>query len=65
MTTADKKAAEQEESGKEFMMKLSLIEPNEEQPRKDFNEELIGELADSIKKYGVLQPLLVRKRRAL
>lgn len=65
MTTADKKAAEQEEreeSGKEFMMKLSLIEPNEEQPRKDFNEELIGELADSIKKYGVLQPLLVQKK---
>lgn len=44
------------------MMKLSLIEPNEEQPRKDFNEELIGELADSIKKYGVLQPLLVQKK---
>ena len=61
-TPADKKAAEQEESGKEFMMKLSLIEPNEEQPRKDFNEELIGELADSIKKYGVLQPLLVQKK---
>ena len=61
-TPADKKAAEQEESGIEFMMKLSLIEPNEEQPRKDFNEELIGELADSIKKYGVLQPLLVQKK---
>lgn len=61
-TTADKKTVEQEESGKEFMMKLSLIEPNEEQPRKDFNEELIGELADSIKKYGVLQPLLVQKK---
>ena len=57
-TPADKKAAEQEESGKEFMMKLSLIEPNEEQPRKDFNEELIGELEDSIKKYVVLQVLL-------
>lgn len=60
--TTEKKAAEQEESGKEFMMKLSMIEPNEEQPRKDFNEELIGELADSIKKYGVLQPLLVQKK---
>lgn len=43
-------------------MKLSIIEPNQDQPRKDFNEELIGELADSIKKYGVLQPLLVQKR---
>lgn len=58
----EKHEAEKEESGKEFMMKLSMIEPNEEQPRKDFNEELIGELADSIKKYGVLQPLLVQKK---
>lgn len=55
-------SVEKEETGKEFMMKLSMIEPNEEQPRKDFNEELIGELADSIKKYGVLQPLLVQKK---
>ncbi len=43
------------------MMKLSIIEPNKGQPRKDFNEESIGELADSIKRYGVLQPLLVKK----
>lgn len=50
------------EAGKEYMMKLSLIEPNSGQPRKDFNSELIQELADSIKKYGVLQPLLVQKK---
>ena len=50
-----------EEPGKEYMMKLSIIEPNKGQPRKDFNEESIGELADSIKRYGVLQPLLVKK----
>lgn len=50
-----------EEPGKEYMIKMSLIEPNHTQPRKDFNPELIGELADSIKKYGVLQPLLVQK----
>ncbi len=59
----EKKSADQHEHpGKEYMMKLSIIEPNQDQPRKDFNEELIGELADSIKKYGVLQPLLVQKR---
>lgn len=51
-----------EEPGKEYMMKLSIIEPNQGQPRKDFNEESIAELADSIKKYGVLQPLLVKKQ---
>lgn len=52
----------EEEPGKEYMVKLSLIEPNQEQPRKDFNPELIQELAGSMKKYGVLQPLLVQKK---
>ena len=47
---------------KEITIKLSKIEPNREQPRKDFNEEQLMELADSIKKYGVLQPLLVQKK---
>ena len=46
----------------EYKIKLSSIEPNQGQPRKDFNQELISELADSIKKYGVLQPLLVQKK---
>ena len=53
---------QEKETGKEYQMKLSLIEPNSGQPRKDFNSELIQELADSIKKYGVLQPLLVQKK---
>ncbi|MCI8515456.1 MAG: ParB/RepB/Spo0J family partition protein [Hungatella sp.] len=52
---------DQYQSGNEYMMKLSRIEPNQGQPRKDFNQELLSELADSIKKYGVLQPLLVQK----
>lgn len=58
--TSDK--AEAEEAGRELYIKLSLIEPNREQPRKDFNEEMLQELADSIKQYGVLQPLLVKKK---
>lgn len=41
-------------------LKIMDIEPNREQPRKDFDDETLGELADSIAKYGVLQPLLVR-----
>ncbi len=57
-----RESEKEEESGKEFKMKLSIIEPNQSQPRKDFNQELITELADSIKKYGVLQPLLVQKK---
>lgn len=51
-----------EDKGSELMIKLALIEPNKEQPRKDFNEEQLGELAESIKRYGVLQPLLVQKK---
>lgn len=47
---------------KEITVKITMIEPNREQPRKDFNEEQLQELADSIKQYGILQPLLVQKR---
>ena len=43
-------------------LKISDIEPRKDQPRKDFNEEQLGELADSMKNYGVLQPLLVQKK---
>ena len=42
------------------MLKLTEIEPNREQPRKDFDEKALSELADSIREHGVLQPLLVR-----
>lgn len=41
-------------------LRLSEIEPNREQPRKTFNEEAIAALADSIRQYGMLQPILVR-----
>ena len=56
------KKKEADEIGKELMVKLSLIEPNREQPRKNFNEEQLQELAESMKNYGVLQPLLVQKK---
>ncbi len=41
-------------------VRLSEIEPNREQPRKEFDEEALSQLADSIAAHGVLQPLLVR-----
>lgn len=41
-------------------LKISDIEPNRDQPRRDFDEEALAELADSIAQHGVLQPLLVR-----
>lgn len=46
----------------ETMVKVSDIEPNREQPRKNFDKEALEELADSIKQYGVVQPLVVQKR---
>lgn len=56
------KEEKKDEPGKEYMMRVSSIEPNRGQPRKKFDEESIAELADSIKKYGILQPLLVQKQ---
>jgi len=41
-------------------IELSEIEPNREQPRKDFDEEALNELASSIEKHGLLQPIVVR-----
>ncbi len=41
-------------------LKISEIEPNRSQPRKDFDEQSLGELAESISSHGLLQPLLVR-----
>ena len=41
-------------------VRLSEIEPNRDQPRKDFDEEALAELADSILKHGLIQPILVR-----
>lgn len=43
-------------------LKLKVIEPNREQPRKNFDEDALNALVDSIKQYGVLSPLWVRKR---
>ena len=48
------------ESTGSIMLPISEIEPNRSQPRHDFNEETLRELADSIAAHGVLQPLLVR-----
>ena len=50
-------------SDKDIMnVKITKVEPNREQPRKQFDEDALLELADSIKQFGVLQPLLVQKK---
>jgi len=50
------------ESG-EILVKINEVEPNREQPRKEFDEDALMELADSIKQFGILQPLLVQKKK--
>ena len=57
-----KSTEKQEPQNGELMMKINMVEPNRDQPRKNFEEDALLELADSIKQMGVLQPLLVRKR---
>ncbi len=56
-------SAASDEASKEnvFYVELHKIRPNPDQPRRDFDKESLGELAASIRKYGVLQPLLVSK----
>ena len=60
-TTIEKKKEETVKNG-EQMIKVSMIEPNREQPRRMFEEDSLLELADSIKQFGVLQPILVQKK---
>ncbi|MDF2942833.1 MAG: spo0J [Herbinix sp.] len=47
---------------RETFIHISDIEPNKSQPRKRFDEDALQELADSIKQYGVIQPLILQKR---
>ncbi len=45
------------------MMKINDVEPNRDQPRKKFEEDALLELSDSIKQFGIIQPLIVQKRK--
>jgi len=53
----------EETKGGEFIVSINKVEPNREQPRKAFEEDALYELSDSIKQFGVLQPLLVQKKK--
>ncbi|MBQ1311681.1 MAG: ParB/RepB/Spo0J family partition protein [Blautia sp.] len=47
---------------RETTLRVSQIEPNRSQPRKTFDEDALEELADSIRQYGLIQPIMVQKR---
>lgn len=53
----------EENKGSETVVKITQVEPNREQPRKNFDEDALQELADSIKQFGLLQPILVQDRK--
>ena len=50
------------EKPSEIKLKIGKVEPNREQPRKVFDEDALLELADSIKQFGIIQPILVQPR---
>lgn len=64
---AKKEAAEQKEGSnegaKEMTVRITMVEPNRNQPRKSFDEDSLQELSDSIKQVGLIQPILVQDRK--
>ena len=56
-----KEKSKDNSDNKEVFVNISLVEPNRNQPRKEFDKEALSELAASIKQYGILQPIMVQK----
>ena len=60
--TVSTASSPEEEKDGTLMVKLSKVAPNREQPRKNFDEDSLQELAESLKQFGMLQPILVQNR---
>ena len=60
----EKKVEEKEKIDGEMVqtLKITEVEPNRDQPRKQFDEEALEELSESIKRYGLIQPIIVTKK---
>jgi len=61
--TEKKNSSVKEENKPDSIVKITKVEPNREQPRKNFDEDALQELADSIKQFGLLQPILVQDKK--
>lgn len=59
-----KEEKKEQEKTSEVLVKITMVEPNREQPRKNFDEDSLLELAESIKQFGLLQPILVQDRKS-
>ncbi|MDD4371623.1 MAG: ParB/RepB/Spo0J family partition protein [Anaerostipes sp.] len=62
-TTPIKEKQDTKNKEEETLININKVEPNPDQPRKDFDEEALKELSQSIQQYGVIQPLIVKKRK--
>ena len=64
-STKAKKSSQKEaiEEKADTLVKITMVEPNREQPRKNFDEDALLELSESIKQFGLLQPILVQDRK--
>lgn len=60
-TKSKQEKSEKQENG--TMVNITKVEPNREQPRKKFDEDALEELAESIKQFGLLQPIVVQDRK--
>lgn len=58
---SEKILKKEEQPKSEIIVPILKVEPNPDQPRRQFDEDSLQELADSIKQYGILQPLIVKK----
>lgn len=63
LKTLENSDVQVESKSGEQMININKVEPNRNQPRKKFEEDALMELSDSIKQFGVLQPLLVKKKK--
>lgn len=60
---SENKQLKEENVVPDTLVKITMLEPNREQPRKNFDEDSLMELAESIKQFGLLQPILVQDRK--
>ena len=60
---AEQEVVKTESNAQGTYVKITKVEPNREQPRKNFDEDALQELADSIKQYGIVEPLIVQDRK--
>ena len=61
--TAKEEILPEDKGTQETMVKITMVEPNRKQPRKNFDEDSLQELSDSIRQVGLIQPILVQDRK--